>query len=78
MIPLIDYVHLLFFIFFFFILQAENNLGPVTILINNAGSAVAGNFEDTSSEQFQVFIFKKNSFILLIFSLNASYKLLLI
>lgn len=59
MIPLIDYVHLLFFIFFFFILQAENNLGPVTILINNAGSAVAGNFEDTSSEQFQVFIFKK-------------------
>lgn len=45
--------------FFFFILQAENNLGPVTILINNAGSAVAGNFEDTSSEQFQVFIFKK-------------------
>lgn len=78
MIPLIDYVHLLFFIFFFFILQAENNLGPVTILINNAGSAVAGNFEDTSSEQFQVFILKKNSFILLIFSLNASYKLLLI
>lgn len=75
MIPLIDYVHLLFFIF---ILQAENNLGPVTILINNAGSAVAGNFEDTSSEQFQVFILKKNSFILLIFSLNASYKLLLI
>lgn len=64
--------------FFFFILQAENNLGPVTILINNAGSAVAGNFEDTSSEQFQVFILKKNSFILLIFSLNASYKLLLI
>lgn len=64
--------------FFFFILQAENNLGPVTILINNAGSAVAGNFEDTSSELFQVFIFKKNSFILLIFSLNASYKLLLI
>lgn len=45
--------------FFFFILQAENNLGPVTILINNAGSAVAGNFEDTSSEQFQVFILKK-------------------
>lgn len=41
---------------FFFILQAENNLGPVTILINNAGSAVAGNIEDTSSEQFQVFI----------------------
>lgn len=77
MIPLIDYVHLLFLIFFF-ILQAENNLGPVTILINNAGSAVAGNFEDTSSEQFQVFILKKNSFILLIFSLNASYKLLLI
>lgn len=33
--------------------KAENNLGPVTILINNAGSAVAGNFEDTSSEQFQ-------------------------
>lgn len=78
MIPFIDYVHLLFFIFFFFILQAENNLGPVTILINNAGSAVAGNFEDTSSEQFQVFILKKTSFILLIFSLNASYKLLLI
>lgn len=77
MIPLIDYVHLLFLIFFF-ILQAENNLGPVTILINNAGSAVAGNFEDTSSELFQVFILKKNSFILLIFSLNASYKLLLI
>lgn len=46
-------------LFFFFILQAENNLGPVTILINNAGSAVAGNFEDTSSEQFQVFIKKK-------------------
>lgn len=77
MIPLIDYVHLLFLIFFF-ILQSENNLGPVTILINNAGSAVAGNFEDTSSELFQVFIFKKNSFILLIFSLNASYKILLI
>lgn len=64
-------------LFFFFILQAENNLGPVTILINNAGSAVAGNFEDTSSEQFQVFI-KKHSFILLTFSLNASFKLLLI
>lgn len=68
----------IYYSLFFFILLAENNLGPVTILINNAGSAVAGNFEDTSSEQFQVFIFKKNSFILLIFSLNASYKLLLI
>lgn len=68
----------IYYSLFFFILQAENNLGPVTILINNAGSAVAGNFEDTLSEQFQVFIFKKNSFILLIFSLNASYKLLLI
>lgn len=67
----------IYYSLFFFILQAENNLGPVTILINNAGSAVAGNFEDTSSEQFQVFI-KKNSFILLTFSLNASFKLLLI
>lgn len=46
----------IYYSLFFFILQAENNLGPVTILINNAGSAVAGNFEDTSSEQFQVFI----------------------
>lgn len=49
----------IYYSLFFFILQAENNLGPVTILINNAGSAVAGNFEDTSSEQFQVFIKKK-------------------
>lgn len=49
----------IYYSLFFFILQAENNLGPVTILINNAGSAVAGNFEDTSSEQFQVFILKK-------------------
>nr|XP_022340284.1 3-ketodihydrosphingosine reductase-like [Crassostrea virginica] len=33
--------------------KAEVELGPVTILINNAGSAVAGNFEETSFEQFQ-------------------------
>ncbi|XP_048756540.1 3-ketodihydrosphingosine reductase-like isoform X2 [Ostrea edulis] len=33
--------------------KAEKELGPITILINNAGSAVAGRFEETSSQQFQ-------------------------
>ncbi|XP_061197886.1 3-ketodihydrosphingosine reductase-like isoform X2 [Saccostrea echinata] len=33
--------------------KAEKDLGPITILINNAGSAIAGRFEETSIEQFQ-------------------------
>ncbi|XP_062622223.1 3-ketodihydrosphingosine reductase-like [Saccostrea cucullata] len=33
--------------------KAEKELGPITILINNAGSAIAGRFEETSVEQFQ-------------------------
>ena len=39
---------------FVFVLQASEVLGPIDILINCAGFAVCGLFEETSIEDFKV------------------------